>query len=70
MCYYHAYTHCCGHTDMIFQQFCAQGQMAQRKCSKDQPGIILTTVKLEYPCKGCPGGTKVSRSHAFTITIC
>ncbi|KAF2255541.1 hypothetical protein BU26DRAFT_512510 [Trematosphaeria pertusa] len=54
MCYYHAYSHRCGHTEMVFQQLCAKGQMIQQKCARGQEGIILTTVKVEYPCSACP----------------
>jgi hypothetical protein len=54
MCYYHAYSHRCGHTEMVFQQLCSQGQMIQRRCPRGQEGHILTTVKVETPCSGCP----------------
>jgi hypothetical protein len=63
MCYYHAYTHRCGHTQMIFQQHCTAGQMRQQKCPQTQPNVILTTVKIEYACAACPGAGKVSH-HA------
>jgi hypothetical protein len=54
MCFYHAYAHRCGHTEMIFIQMCAAAQMIQRKCPRGQEGVILTTVKVEHPCSGCP----------------
>lgn len=60
MCYYHAYTHRCGHTEMVFQKFCATGQMCQKKCPRTAPGEILTTVKLEYNCSEC---NKASHLH-------
>ncbi|KAH7414185.1 hypothetical protein DE146DRAFT_20009 [Phaeosphaeria sp. MPI-PUGE-AT-0046c] len=54
MCLYHAYTHVCGHTEMILQQLCGQGQMKQQKCSRGHDGIILATVKVETSCSICP----------------
>ncbi|KAF2447531.1 hypothetical protein P171DRAFT_354549 [Karstenula rhodostoma CBS 690.94] len=54
MCFYHAYAHRCGHTEMIFMQMCVAAQMTQRKCPRGQEGVILTTVKVEHPCSGCP----------------
>ncbi|KAF2032023.1 hypothetical protein EK21DRAFT_41670, partial [Setomelanomma holmii] len=54
MCFYHAYSHKCGHTEMVLQQFCAKGQMKQRKCARGQDGTILATVKVETPCHICP----------------
>ncbi|KAF2472023.1 uncharacterized protein BDR25DRAFT_259364 [Lindgomyces ingoldianus] len=59
MCYYHAYTHRCGHTEMVFQSFCTRGQLKQKKCPRGEEGKILTDVKLEYSCAGCPGPKKV-----------
>ncbi|KAF2706768.1 hypothetical protein K504DRAFT_384768 [Pleomassaria siparia CBS 279.74] len=53
MCFYHAYTHRCGHTEMVFQQLCPHGQMYQQKCPRGQEGKILTTVKVEYACANC-----------------
>ncbi|KAF7676658.1 hypothetical protein GT037_004870 [Alternaria burnsii] len=55
MCFYHAYSHKCGHTQMIFQQMCPKGQIAQRKCARGHEGVILATVKVETPCGTCPG---------------
>ncbi|EOA82337.1 uncharacterized protein SETTUDRAFT_61997, partial [Exserohilum turcica Et28A] len=55
MCFYHAYSHQCGHTQMVFQQPCAKGQMTQQKCSRGREGVILATVKVETPCSTCPG---------------
>ncbi|KAF2279463.1 uncharacterized protein EI97DRAFT_370336 [Westerdykella ornata] len=65
MCYYHAYQHHCGHTEMIFQQFCSPAQMLQQRCPRSNPGIILTTVKLEYACASCPS-SKVGILHIKT----
>ncbi|KAF2745160.1 hypothetical protein M011DRAFT_407318 [Sporormia fimetaria CBS 119925] len=59
MCYYHAYTHRCGHTEMVFEQYCSQGQMHQQKCPRSNPGRILTTVKIEFACANCGGPGKV-----------
>lgn len=53
MCYYHAYSHKCGHTECILQKLCSKGQMIQQKCGKGHEGIILATVKLETRCDGC-----------------
>jgi hypothetical protein len=55
MCFYHAYSHKCGHTQMIFQQLCPKSQISQRKCPRGQDGVILATVKVETPCGVCPG---------------
>jgi hypothetical protein len=55
MCFYHAYSHICGHTQMILQQLCNKGQMKQQKCARGQDGTILATVKVETPCGVCPG---------------
>jgi hypothetical protein len=55
MCFYHAYSHICGHTQMILQQLCSKGQMKQQKCARGQDGTILATVKVETPCGVCPG---------------
>jgi hypothetical protein len=54
MCFYHAYTHVCGHTQMILQQLCPSGQMQQRKCSRGHDGTILASVKVETACRACP----------------
>jgi hypothetical protein len=61
MCFYHAYTHRCGHTQMVLQQFCAKGQMRQQKCARGQDGTILATVKVETSCSACG---KVNRTAA------
>ncbi|KAF2731181.1 hypothetical protein EJ04DRAFT_402542, partial [Polyplosphaeria fusca] len=53
MCNYHAYSHLCGHTEMIFQGFCPPGQMTQQKCAGGHQGTIVTTLKIEYPCSSC-----------------
>ncbi|KAF9740532.1 hypothetical protein PMIN06_001622 [Paraphaeosphaeria minitans] len=62
MCFYHAYAHRCGHTEMIFIQMCAAAQMIQRKCPRGQEGVILTTVKVEHPCSACPNKVKTEKS--------
>ncbi|EMD61316.1 hypothetical protein COCSADRAFT_122800 [Bipolaris sorokiniana ND90Pr] len=54
MCFYHAYTHQCGHTQMVFQQLCPKGQMVQQKCNRGHDGVILATVKVETSCEVCP----------------
>jgi hypothetical protein len=54
MCFYHAYSHQCGHTEMVLQQLCGKGQMKQQKCARGQDGTILATVKVETPCAVCP----------------
>ncbi|KAH5096967.1 hypothetical protein HBI62_045760 [Parastagonospora nodorum] len=54
MCFYHAYSHRCGHTQMVLQQLCPKGQMKQQKCARGQDGTILATVKVETPCSVCP----------------
>lgn len=53
MCYYHAYSHRCGHTECILQKLCPKGQMIQQKCSRGSEGIIMATVKLETTCESC-----------------
>ncbi|ORY13472.1 hypothetical protein BCR34DRAFT_463772, partial [Clohesyomyces aquaticus] len=53
MCYYHAYMHRCGHTEMKFQQFCPQGQMKQQQCPRGNEGKILADVKVEATCARC-----------------
>jgi hypothetical protein len=63
MCSYHAYTHKCGHTEMVFQQLCPKGQMKQQKCSKGQDGTILANVKVEKSCRACPG-----KVYSFDVT--
>ncbi|KAF2856043.1 hypothetical protein T440DRAFT_485195 [Plenodomus tracheiphilus IPT5] len=55
MCFYHAYTHTCGHTTMVFQQLCPTGQMVQQKCKKGLDGVVLATVKVGERCGGCVG---------------
>jgi hypothetical protein len=55
MCFYHAYSHVCGHTQMVLQQLCGKGQMKQQECARGQDGTILATVKVETPCGVCPG---------------
>ncbi|KAF2131550.1 hypothetical protein P153DRAFT_198252 [Dothidotthia symphoricarpi CBS 119687] len=59
MCFYHAYSHKCGHTEVILQQLCSKGQMVQQKCGKGQEGKILTTVKVETSCALCPRKVRV-----------
>ncbi|KAF1941821.1 hypothetical protein EJ02DRAFT_189826 [Clathrospora elynae] len=54
MCFYHAYSHKCGHTAMVFQQLCSKGQMIQQKCAGGHDGVILATVKVETSCNICP----------------
>jgi hypothetical protein len=54
MCFYHAYSFKCGHTNMVLQQLCGKGQMKQQKCARGQDGTILATVKVETPCSVCP----------------
>ena len=54
MCYYHAYSHKCGHTECILQKFCPKGQMIQQKCGRGHEGIIMATVKVETSCAICP----------------
>ena len=53
MCYYHAYTHRCGHTECILQKLCTKGQMIQQKCGRGYEGIIMATIKLETTCESC-----------------
>ncbi|KAF2796243.1 hypothetical protein K505DRAFT_238236 [Melanomma pulvis-pyrius CBS 109.77] len=53
MCFYHAYGHCCGHTEMVFVKFCAEQQMSQQRCPRGREGVITLTVKVEYPCGSC-----------------
>lgn len=55
MCFYHAYSHICGHTEMILQRLCTKGQMKQQKCARGQEGVILASVKVETRCAICPG---------------
>lgn len=55
MCFYHAYTHACGHTEMILTQLCGKGQMKQQRCARGQDGVILASVKVETKCAICPG---------------
>jgi hypothetical protein len=67
MCFYHAYSHVCGHTEMVLQQLCGKGQMKQQKCARGQDGTILATVKVETPCGVCPG--KVCRTMPRRIGV-
>jgi hypothetical protein len=53
MCFYHAYTRACGHTEIIFQNWCPKGQMIQQKCGRGHEGIITMTVRIETPCRSC-----------------
>jgi hypothetical protein len=53
MCYYHAYSHRCGHTECILQKLCPKGQMIQQKCGRGYEEIIMATVKLETTCESC-----------------
>lgn len=55
MCYYHAYSHKCGHTECILQKFCPKGQMIQQKCGRGNEGVIMATVKVDSSCQNCPG---------------
>ncbi|EUC44598.1 hypothetical protein COCMIDRAFT_97821 [Bipolaris oryzae ATCC 44560] len=64
MCFYHAYTHQCGHTQMVFQQLCPKGQMIQQKCNRGHDGVILATVKVETSCEMC--SVKVRRFSLHT----
>ncbi|KAF2002923.1 hypothetical protein P154DRAFT_430153 [Amniculicola lignicola CBS 123094] len=66
MCYYHAYTYRCGHTEMIFQRLCTNGQLQQKKCPRGQEGTILTSVRIEYPCSSCPGAKTVCFAAILT----
>ncbi|KAJ4986659.1 hypothetical protein SVAN01_07845 [Stagonosporopsis vannaccii] len=53
MCYYHAYSHKCGHTECILQKLCPKGQMIQQKCGRGREGIIMATVEVETRCDMC-----------------
>ncbi|KAF2189642.1 hypothetical protein K469DRAFT_514720, partial [Zopfia rhizophila CBS 207.26] len=53
MCFYHAYSYPCGHTEMVFQELCVPGQMTQQKCGRGKEGTIIATVKVEYRCSKC-----------------
>ncbi|KAF1915077.1 hypothetical protein BDU57DRAFT_452529 [Ampelomyces quisqualis] len=55
MCFYHAYSHACGHTHMMLQKLCSNGQMKQQKCARGHDGVILATVKVETACSVCLG---------------
>jgi len=52
MCFYHAYTHTCGHTAMVLTRLCPAGQLVQQKCNKGLDGVILATVKVDTRCGG------------------
>ncbi|KAF2869950.1 hypothetical protein BDV95DRAFT_497466 [Massariosphaeria phaeospora] len=69
MCYYHAYTHRCGHTEMVFQQLCSAGQMKQQKCPRGQEGIILTSVKVEHGCSSCPNKVRDDGSKSYGTPV-
>ncbi|RMZ68862.1 hypothetical protein GMOD_00002744 [Pyrenophora seminiperda CCB06] len=64
MCSYHAYSHKCGHTQMVFQQLCPKGQMIQQKCGGGHDGTILATVKIETSCGSCHGEVQNSIIHS------
>ncbi|KAH8727630.1 hypothetical protein GQ44DRAFT_579409, partial [Phaeosphaeriaceae sp. PMI808] len=53
MCFYHAYTHKCGHTEMVLQELCVKGQMIQQKCARGQNGTIMASLKIETHCSLC-----------------
>jgi hypothetical protein len=36
------------------QKLCPKGQMIQQKCGRGHEGIIMTTIKVETSCTGCP----------------
>lgn len=63
MCFYHAYTHQCGHTQIVFQQLCPKGQMIQQKCKRGHDGVIMATVKVETSCEMCLAKVRCSSIH-------
>ncbi|KAH4243339.1 hypothetical protein HBI25_111750 [Parastagonospora nodorum] len=67
MCFYHAYSHRCGHTQMVLQQLCPKGQMKQQKCARGQDGTILATVKVETPCSVCPNRSEDIRGAVWAL---
>lgn len=65
MCYYYAHKHCCGHTEMILDHFCTDGQMIQKKCPRGKEGKILETIPVENPCSKCAAQVRSVESGAI-----
>ncbi|KAF1356821.1 hypothetical protein BDV97DRAFT_286675 [Delphinella strobiligena] len=50
MCKYYAYSHSCGHTQVVFASHCSQAAMQQQACGG---GEICAAVELNKDCSAC-----------------